>query len=87
MATVNIHDANSFIAAARASHGRRRNRHRQSGKTIARLVYVFKPQSRKPSIARGEVMNAFFESLPDDELVGWDSENTARHARCTLVAI
>ena len=40
----------------------------KAGKPIVRIVPISKPPPRKPGIARGEVTDAFFESLPEDEL-------------------
>jgi prevent-host-death family protein len=44
----------------------------RAGKPIARIVPVSKPQPRRPGIAKGEVTDAFFEPLSEDELAGWE---------------
>ena len=44
----------------------------KSGKPVARLVPLDYLEDRKPGIADGQVTDAFFEPLPDDELEPWD---------------
>ena len=41
------------------------------GKPIAKLVPFGEREPRRPGLARGRVTDAFFESLPEDEIKAW----------------
>jgi prevent-host-death family protein len=42
------------------------------GKPIARLCPLIAPKPRTPGLLKGEVSDAFFEPLPEDELAAWE---------------
>lgn len=44
-----------------------------AGKPIARLVAVKPPSARRPGIAKGRLTEAFFEPLPEDEILPWET--------------
>jgi prevent-host-death family protein len=44
----------------------------KAGKPYAKLAPLKKISKRTPGIAKGEVTNAFFDPLPDDELEKWE---------------
>jgi prevent-host-death family protein len=43
----------------------------RSGKPCARLIPFRNENKRNPGIAEGKVTNAFFEPLPEEELIYW----------------
>ena len=42
------------------------------GKPYARLCPLEPPEPRRPGLLNGEVGEAFFEPLPDEELEAWE---------------
>jgi prevent-host-death family protein len=44
----------------------------KGGKPYARLVPLKKPAKRKLGFMKGKVGEAFFEPLPEEELVAWE---------------
>lgn len=44
----------------------------KAGNPIARILPISKPPARKPEIAKGQMTDAFFERLPEDELGAWE---------------
>ena len=45
----------------------------KAGKPYAKLVPLKKVKDRKPGIAKGAVTDSFFEPLPEEELIAWES--------------
>ena len=44
----------------------------KSGKPYAKLIPFKNVTKRVPGIAKGRVTDAFFDSLPDEELLEWE---------------
>ncbi|NDD26920.1 MAG: type II toxin-antitoxin system Phd/YefM family antitoxin [Proteobacteria bacterium] len=44
----------------------------KGGKPCARLVPLEQPAERPMGFVKGRVTKAFFEPLPEDEMVGWE---------------
>ncbi|MBA2409918.1 MAG: type II toxin-antitoxin system Phd/YefM family antitoxin [Gammaproteobacteria bacterium] len=73
MTTINIHEAKTNLSRLleQVAAGEEIIIAR-AGKPVARIVPLSKPDPRKPGIAKGEVTDAFFEPLADDELAAWE---------------
>lgn len=73
MEIVNIHQAKTHLSKllSRVQNGEEIII-AKAGKPYAKLVPVGQPSSRKPGIAKGNVTEAFFDPLPDDELNAWE---------------
>lgn len=71
--TVNIHDAKTQFSklVARVEVGEEIII-AKSGKPVARLVPMNYGEERIPGIAEGNVTDAFFDPLPEDELKHWE---------------
>jgi prevent-host-death family protein len=44
----------------------------KAGKPYAKLIPLQAPAKRTPGIAKGRVTDAFFDSLPEEELGQWE---------------
>ncbi|MCP5179046.1 MAG: type II toxin-antitoxin system Phd/YefM family antitoxin [Pseudomonadales bacterium] len=44
----------------------------KSGKPVALLVPLSAPKQRQPGLLKGQVEDAFFEPLPEEELQAWE---------------
>jgi len=44
----------------------------KAGKPYAKLIPLQPPTKRTPGIAKGRVTDAFFDSLPEEELGQWE---------------
>ena len=73
MMQVNVHEAKAQLSELleRAARGEEIVIAKR-GKPFVRLVRVEDRTPRCPGIAKGRLTDAFFEPLPDDELVAWD---------------
>lgn len=73
MHTVNIHEAKTHLSRLlNQAHAGAEIIIAKAGIPFAKLVPIEKPTKREPGIAKGKVTDAFFESLPDDELKRWE---------------
>ncbi|MBT3310121.1 MAG: type II toxin-antitoxin system Phd/YefM family antitoxin [Gammaproteobacteria bacterium] len=73
MHTVNIHEAKTHLSRLlNRAHAGDEIIIAKAGTPYAKLVPIEKPTKREPGIAKGAVTDAFFESLPDDELRHWE---------------
>ncbi|HED14895.1 MAG TPA: type II toxin-antitoxin system Phd/YefM family antitoxin [Gammaproteobacteria bacterium] len=75
MKVVNIHEAKThFSRLVGRAHVGEEIIIAKAGKPYARLVPLSdRMEKRMPGIAKGAVTDAFFESLPEDELARWES--------------
>jgi prevent-host-death family protein len=74
MDTVNVHEAKTHLS--RLLERVRRGEEviiAKNGRPCARLCPLEKPPPRRPGLLAGEVGDAFFEPLPDDELEAWEA--------------
>jgi len=74
METVNVHDAKTHFSKLLARvHSGEEIIIAKAGKPWAKLV-PFEPilKERTPGIAEGEVTEAFFDPLPEEELQHWE---------------
>jgi prevent-host-death family protein len=71
---INVHDAKThFSRLLEAAHRGEEIILAKAGKPYARLMPLPEdPQSRQPGRLFGEVGDAFFEPLPNDELDAWE---------------
>uniref|UniRef100_UPI004055A7BA type II toxin-antitoxin system Phd/YefM family antitoxin n=1 Tax=Candidatus Electrothrix sp. TaxID=2170559 RepID=UPI004055A7BA len=73
METINIHQAKTHLSRLLARvHAGEEIIIAKAGHPYAKLVPVSPVQKRCPGIAHGAVTNAFFESLPEEELEAWE---------------
>lgn len=73
MRSVNLHEARThlseLVSAAAAGD---EIIIAKSGKPLAMLVPLKKPEPRKPGLAKGRLTDEFFEPLPEEELSQWE---------------
>jgi len=71
--TVNIHNAKTQLSKliSRVEAGEEIII-AKAGKPVARLIPLDFYEDRVPGIAEGNLTDAFFEPLPDDELKHWE---------------
>lgn len=73
MPTVNIHEAKTHLSRLlERVHAGEEIVIAKSGKPYARLVPLEMPKPREPGLLVGEVGEAFFEPLPEEELEAWE---------------
>lgn len=74
MRSVNLHEAKTHLSelVSAAAAGEEIVIAR-SGKAVARLVPLEKPEPRQAGLAKGRLTDAFFEPLPEEELKSCDS--------------
>ncbi|WP_018175171.1 type II toxin-antitoxin system Phd/YefM family antitoxin [Thioalkalivibrio sp. ALJ9] len=72
--TVNVHEAKTHLSRLlKRAHDGEETILAKSGRPYARLVPLEStPARRKPGRVKGQVEDAFFESLPKDELAAWE---------------
>ncbi|MFZ1426151.1 MAG: type II toxin-antitoxin system prevent-host-death family antitoxin [Geminicoccaceae bacterium] len=70
---INVHEAKAQLSELleRAARGEEVIIAKR-GKPFVRLIRVEDRTPRQPGLAKGRLTDAFFEPLPDDELVAWD---------------
>ncbi len=73
METVNVHEAKTHLSKllARVNAGEEIII-AKAGKPYAKLVPLPQTSKRRPGIAQGAVTDAFFEPLPEEELLAWE---------------
>jgi prevent-host-death family protein len=71
--TVNVHEAKTQLSRllARALEGEEIII-AKAGKPQAKLVPIQERETRRPGLARGQVTDAFFEPLPEEEMSAWE---------------
>ncbi len=70
--TVNIHEAKTHLSRLLIkSQSGEEVIIAKAGKPLAKLVAIQNQDIRRPGIAKGEVTDAFFEPLMEDELNAW----------------
>jgi len=73
MEIINIHEAKThFSKLLSRVHAGEEIIIAKSGKPYAKLIPIKQAKKRIPGIAEGRVTDAFFESLPEDELCKWE---------------
>lgn len=74
MLTVNVHEAKThFSRLLEQAHAGQEIILAKAGKPYARLVPLApSPGRRQPGRLVGRVCDAFFESLPEEELAAWE---------------
>ena len=73
MAIINVHEAKTnFSQLLERAHRGEEVVISKAGKPYARLVPLALPARRKPGLLKGELGDAFFEPLPEDEISGWN---------------
>lgn len=73
MSIVNVHEAKTHLSRLLdRAHAGEEIVIAKNGKPYARLTALEAPQARKPGLLRGEVGDAFFEPLPEEELQAWE---------------
>lgn len=74
MSTINVHEAKTHLSRLleRANRGEEVII-AKNGKPYARLCPLARPEPRRPGLLSGTVGDAFFESLPPEELDAWES--------------
>ncbi|WP_017926937.1 type II toxin-antitoxin system Phd/YefM family antitoxin [Thioalkalivibrio sp. HL-Eb18] len=72
--TVNVHEAKTHLSRLlKRAHDGEEIILAKSGRPYARLVPLASPQlQRQPGRITGQVEDAFFEPLPEDELAAWE---------------
>jgi len=74
MDIVNVHEAKTYFSKLLArAHTGEEIIIGKAGKPYAKLVPLSLVKERVPGIAKGEVTDAFFEPLPENELESWES--------------
>jgi len=83
-ATVNVHEAKTHLSRLlERVHAGEEIILAKSGKPYARLVPIHdEAPSRRPGRLAGHVGEAFFESLPEEELQAWECGNQVDHRGC-----
>ena len=73
MKTVNVHEAKTHLSRllTRVKAGEEIII-AKAGRPYAKLVPIPQTEKRRPGIARGAVTDAFFEPLPEEELLVWE---------------
>ena len=73
MSSVNVHEAKTHLSRLlERAHAGEEIIIAKNGKPYARLTALAAPQARKPGLLSGDVEDAFFEPLPDEELRAWE---------------
>jgi prevent-host-death family protein len=73
MSVVNVHEAKTHLSKLlERAHAGEEIVIAKNGKPYARLTPLATPKARKPGLLRGEVEDAFFEPLPEEELQAWE---------------
>ncbi|WP_081618698.1 MULTISPECIES: type II toxin-antitoxin system Phd/YefM family antitoxin [unclassified Thioalkalivibrio] len=72
--TVNVHEAKTHLSRLlKRAHDGEEIILAKSGRPYARLVPLASPPlQRQPGRITGQVEDAFFEPLPEDELAAWE---------------
>ncbi|WP_019584583.1 MULTISPECIES: type II toxin-antitoxin system Phd/YefM family antitoxin [unclassified Thioalkalivibrio] len=72
--TVNVHEAKTHLSRLlKRAHDGEEIILAKSGRPYARLVPLESPPvQRQPGRVKGQVEDAFFDPLPEDELAGWE---------------
>ncbi|MCI5145526.1 MAG: type II toxin-antitoxin system Phd/YefM family antitoxin [Candidatus Electrothrix sp. AR3] len=74
MKTVNVHEAKTHLSKllTRVNNENEEIIIAKAGKPYAKLVPLPQTSKRQPGIELGSVTAAFFEPLPEEELLGWE---------------
>jgi len=73
MPVVNVHEAKTHLSRLlERAHAGEEIVIAKNGKPYARLTALEAPRARKPGLLRGEVGEAFFEPLPEEEIQAWE---------------
>ena len=74
METVNVHEAKTHLSRLlERAHAGEEVIIAKNGRPYARLCPLEKPPPRRPGLLAGEVGDAFFEPLPEEELGAWET--------------
>ena len=72
--TINIHEAKThFSKLIKRAHDGEEIILAKSGKPYARLLPLKEKQPRQRGLVKVKLTDEFFESLPEDELTGWNT--------------
>ncbi|MBI5816237.1 MAG: type II toxin-antitoxin system Phd/YefM family antitoxin [Nitrospinae bacterium] len=73
MRSVNLHEAKTHLSKlVNAASAGEEIIIARSGKPVARLTPLEKPEPRRSGLAKGRVTGKFFEPLPEKELKAWE---------------
>ncbi len=73
MAVFNVHEAKTHLSRLlERAHAGEEVIIAKNGKPYARLCSLEPPALRRPGLLHGEVGEAFFEPLPEEELEAWE---------------
>ncbi len=73
MEIVNVHEAKThFSKLLSRVHSGEEIIIAKAGKPYAKLIPLKQVQDRVPGIAKGAITDAFFDSLPEEELQAWE---------------
>ncbi len=73
MKTFNVHEAKTHLSRLLdRAHSGEEVIIAKNGRPYARLCPLESPPRRSPGLLQGEVGDAFFEPLPEDELEAWE---------------
>jgi prevent-host-death family protein len=73
MEIVNVHEAKTHFSKLLARvHSGEEIIIAKAGKPYAKLIPLKQVQDRVPGIAKGAITDAFFDSLPEEELQAWE---------------
>jgi prevent-host-death family protein len=74
MVKVNVHEAKTQLSKLLdRAHAGEEIVIAKNGEPYARLVPLEKPKARQSGLLVGQVEDAFFDPLPEDELAAWES--------------
>ena len=74
MNTVNVHEAKTHLSRLlERVHAGEEVIIAKNGKPYARLCPLEKPPARRPGLLTGEIGDAFFDPLPEEELDAWEA--------------
>ncbi len=74
METVNVHKAKTHLSRLlERAHAGEEVIIAKNGRPYARLCPLEKPPSRRPGLLTGEIGDAFFDPLPEEELDAWET--------------
>jgi len=73
MEIINVHEAKTHFSKLLARvHSGEEIIIAKAGKPYAKLIPLNQIKERVPGIAKGALTDDFFDSLPEDELRGWE---------------
>lgn len=69
---INLHQAKTHLSElVSAAEAGQETIIARAGKPVARLMPLENPTPRRPGLAKGQLTEAFFDPLSDEELAAW----------------